>query len=52
MCRNPGRAEQARAWMWSLVEEGLRQAFRSDPAVAGRIELELTQLRALGYPNP
>jgi LAO/AO transport system kinase len=35
------RAEQARSWMWSLVEEGLRQAFRRDPAVAGRIgELE------------
>jgi LAO/AO transport system kinase len=32
------RAEQARAWMWSLVEEGLRKAFRSDPAVAGRID--------------
>jgi hypothetical protein len=24
--------------MWSLVEEGLRKAFRSDPAVAGRID--------------
>jgi LAO/AO transport system kinase len=32
------RREQARAWMWSLVEEGLRRAFRSDEAVAGRIE--------------
>jgi LAO/AO transport system kinase len=32
------RREQARAWMWSLVEEGLHQAFRSHPAVAARIE--------------
>jgi LAO/AO transport system kinase len=31
------RREQARAWMWSLVEEGLRAAFRAHPAVAGRI---------------
>ena len=32
------RREQARAWMWSLVEEGLRQSFRAHPAVADRIE--------------
>ncbi len=31
------RREQARAWMWSLVEEGLRQAFRAHPRVAGRV---------------
>lgn len=31
------RREQARAWMWNLVEEGLRQSFRSHPSVAGRI---------------
>ena len=31
------RREQARAWMWSLVEEGLLQAFRSHPAVAEAI---------------
>jgi LAO/AO transport system kinase len=36
--RQSRRAAQARAWMWSLVEEGLRQSFHSDPAVAGRIE--------------
>jgi LAO/AO transport system kinase len=36
--RESRRSEQARAWMWSLVEEGLRQAFRSDAAVAGRID--------------
>jgi len=36
--RRVRRSEQARAWMWSLVEEGLRQAFRSDEAVAGRID--------------
>jgi LAO/AO transport system kinase len=32
------RREQARAWMWSLLDEGLRRAFRSHPGVAGRIE--------------
>jgi LAO/AO transport system kinase len=31
------RREQARAWMWSLVEEGLRAAFRRHPAVSQRI---------------
>jgi LAO/AO transport system kinase len=31
------RREQARAWMWSLVEEGLRAAFRRHPGVAARI---------------
>ncbi len=35
--RQARRRDRARAWMWSLVEEGLRQAFRSDPAVAARI---------------
>jgi LAO/AO transport system kinase len=35
------RREQARAWLWALVEEGLREALRSHPAVAARIpELE------------
>ncbi len=27
------RREQDRAWMWSLVEEGLRRRFRADPGV-------------------
>ncbi len=31
------RREQTRAWMWSLVEEGLRREFRRHPAVAARI---------------
>ncbi|MDJ0789394.1 MAG: methylmalonyl Co-A mutase-associated GTPase MeaB [Myxococcota bacterium] len=31
------RRSQARDWMWSMVEEGLLQRFRSDPEVAGRI---------------
>jgi LAO/AO transport system kinase len=31
------RREQARAWLWSLVDEGLRRAFRSHPAVARAI---------------
>ena len=35
--RQTKRREQAGAWMWSLVEEGLRAAFRDDPAVAARI---------------
>ena len=32
------RRDQARAWMWTLVEDGLRQAFRTDPVVAALIE--------------
>jgi LAO/AO transport system kinase len=32
------RREQARAWMWSLLDEGLRRAFRSHPGVAARVE--------------
>jgi LAO/AO transport system kinase len=35
--RQKRRREQARAWMWSLVEEGLHEAFRSHPAVADRL---------------
>jgi LAO/AO transport system kinase len=31
------RREQARAWMWSLVEEGLTRAFRGHPEVARAI---------------
>ena len=31
------RREQSRAWMWSLVEEGLRSAFRRHPEVSARI---------------
>jgi LAO/AO transport system kinase len=31
------RREQARAWMWSLVGEGLERAFRAHPAVARAI---------------
>jgi GTPase len=31
------RREQTRAWMWSLMEEGLRREFRRHPAVAARI---------------
>lgn len=31
------RAAQARAAMWSEIDEGLRTAFRADPDVAGRI---------------
>ncbi len=36
--RQARRREQARAWMWSLLEEGLQASFRSHPAVAERIE--------------
>ena len=32
------RRDQTRAWMWSLVDEGLRRAFRQHPKVAARIE--------------
>jgi LAO/AO transport system kinase len=31
------RCAQARAWLWSLVEQGLRDAFRGHPAVAALI---------------
>lgn len=31
------RRAQARHWMWSLLDEGLTQAFRRHPAVAARI---------------
>ncbi len=31
------RAEQAERWMWQLVEEGLRDRFVRDPAVAARL---------------
>jgi len=41
------RAEQARAWMWSLVEEGLREAFRRDRAVADRIDALESSVEAL-----
>jgi LAO/AO transport system kinase len=36
--REVRRREQARAWMWSLVEAGLQESFRSHPAVAAQIE--------------
>jgi LAO/AO transport system kinase len=41
------RREQARSWMWSLVEEGLREAFREHPAVAARIEAVEADVEAL-----
>ncbi len=31
------RADQQRAWMWSLIRERLEGAFRADPAVAARL---------------
>jgi LAO/AO transport system kinase len=31
------RRSQARAWMWSLVEEGLQRAFHQHPAVRARL---------------
>lgn len=39
------RAEQARAWMWSEIREGLTTAFAADPAVQrelARLEAEVT----------
>ncbi len=32
------RRRQARAWMWSLVDDGLAAAFRAHPAVASQLE--------------
>jgi LAO/AO transport system kinase len=31
------RREQARAWLWRLLEDGLDEAFRADPEVAARL---------------
>ncbi len=42
------RAEQAKAWLWSLVEESLQRSFRSHPAVAQaipRLEAEVAARR-------
>jgi LAO/AO transport system kinase len=36
--RQTRRKDQARQWMWSLVEEGLRSSFRAHPAVASQID--------------
>jgi LAO/AO transport system kinase len=33
------RRDQARAWMWSLVDEAVHEAFRSDPTVAAKAVL-------------
>ena len=41
------RRRQAREWMWTLVEEGLQQAFRADPRVARRIEGLEAEVEAL-----
>jgi LAO/AO transport system kinase len=43
----PRRRNQAREWMWTLVEEGLQQAFRSDPRVASRIDELESEVAAL-----
>ena len=36
--RQARRREQARQWMWSLVEEGLKSSFRAHPDVSSQIE--------------
>ncbi len=36
--RQARRKEQAREWMWSLVEEGLQDAFRVHPEVSSQID--------------
>jgi LAO/AO transport system kinase len=41
------RRAQARAWMWSLVEEGLRREFRTHPGVASQVEAFEAQVEAL-----
>ena len=46
--REARRREQARAWMWNLVDQGLRDAFRSHPEVARlapRLEAEVETSR-------
>ncbi len=45
------RRDQARAWMWSLVDDGLRRALRQHPAVAAQIdELEAEVERSEATP--
>lgn len=42
------RRDQARAWMWSLLDEGLQQAFRSHPGVEAaipKLEAAVAELR-------
>jgi len=46
--RETRRREQARAWMWTLVEEGLQAAFRSHPAVAARIQVAEREVESSG----
>jgi LAO/AO transport system kinase len=41
------RRAQARAWMWSLVEEGLQREFRDHPGLAGQAEALEAQVEAL-----
>ena len=36
--RQARRKEQARQWLWSLVEEGLESSFRAHPDVSGQID--------------
>jgi len=45
--RQARRRDQARAWMWSLVDEGLQRAFREHAAVAARIEAAERQVESL-----
>jgi LAO/AO transport system kinase len=41
------RREQTRAWMWSLVDEGLRQSFRAHPAVANQVDALESEVEGL-----
>lgn len=41
------RRAQARAWMWSLVGEGLQREFRTHPGVASQVEVLEAQVEAL-----
>lgn len=45
--RQARRRQQAQAWMWSLVEEGLLGAFRAHPAVAGAVAAAERDVEAL-----
>jgi len=45
--RQARRRQQARAWMWSLVEEGLLGAFRAHPAVAAAVEAAESDVESL-----
>ena len=46
------RCDQARAWLWDLVDDGLRDAFQSSPGVVSRLDETLRAVSDLRTPAP